>query len=434
MRLIATMVACLLVVGTVSTGGLAQGRFDWRQAEGTELRVLALRAWFTDLFKERLPEFERRTGMKVIIEDLPEDPFRQKLAVELAAASRRVDVFNTGTSYEGRRFATSGWYADLTPLLRDPTATSAEWGGADFMDSVWKAQEFDGRHVAVPLQVVSQVLFYRKDLFDAAGLRPPRTLDELEEAARRLHRPPDVYGFVSRGRKTQAPYSWAHFLYGHGGSWIAPDGRTAVASPAAVAALTQYARILRNFGDPGVLDAGPIEVQTLFAQGRAAMILDAGSWAGIFGDPNRSRVFGRWAVAPAPAGPAGVTYELWAWSLALSPFSEKKRAAWLFIQWATSREMQRILHARGFPMPRSSLWAEPAWRTTMEPTWLDAMLLQLRSARPIGHPPVVATAEVVDLVGTAISGALAGRDARAELEAASRRINDVLERTEPKRR
>ncbi|MDR7481820.1 MAG: hypothetical protein QN183_10325 [Armatimonadota bacterium] len=74
MRLMTIVVACLLVVGTVSTGGLAQARFDWRQAEGAELRVLALRAWFTDLFKERLPEFERRTGIKVIIEDFPEDP------------------------------------------------------------------------------------------------------------------------------------------------------------------------------------------------------------------------------------------------------------------------------------------------------------------------------------------------------------------------
>lgn len=430
-RIVAGLALVLLLAAGTTVG--AQGSFGWRQAQGTEIRVLALRAWFTDHFKARLPEFEQMTGIKVVIEDLPEDPFRQKLAVELAAQNKGIDVFNTGTSYEGRRFATSGWYADLAPLVADRSATSPEWDAADFIESVWRAQNFGGKHVAVPLQAVTQVLFYRKDLFDAAGLTPPRTLDELEAAARRLHQPPGVYGFVSRGRKTQAPYSWAHFLYAGGGSWFAPDGKSAVASPAGVNALAQYARVLRAYGDPGAADNGPAEVQTLFLQGRAAMILDAGSWAGLFADPAKSKVVGKWAVAPAPAGSAGVTYELWAWGLAMSPFSEKKKAGWLFVQWATSREMQRPLHLRGFPMPRRSLWSDAEWRAKVEPSWYATTLAQFQTARPIGHPPAVAAPEVVDAVGTAINGALAGRDPRAELEAAARKVNEVVEKTEPKR-
>jgi len=404
----------------------SQPRFDWKQAQGTEIRVLALRAWFTDHFKERLPEFERLTGIKVIFEDYPEDALRQKLAVEMAARNRAIDLFHTGTSFEGRRFFTSGWYADLNPLIRDPSATSPDWDSSDFFDSVWAAQRFGDLQVSVPLQAVTQVLFYRKDLFEAAGVRPPGTLDELEEAARRLHQPPAVYGFTSRGRRTQAPYSWAHFLYAHGGSWLSPEGGAGIASPAAVSATARYARILRSFGDPGVADNGPIEVQTLFAQGRAAMILDAASWAGVFDNPDRSRVVGKWAVSAAPRGLAGVTYELWAWSMAISPFSQKKRAAWLFLQWATSKEMQRPLQVRGFPMPRNSLWADPEWRAKVEPSWLHTVLLQFRTAKPIGHPPVVAAAEVIDAVGTAISRTLAGGDPKAELDAAARTMNALL--------
>jgi multiple sugar transport system substrate-binding protein len=114
-----------MAVLAVATPGQA-AQFNWRQAQGSEIRFLALRAWFTDHWKANLPEFEKLTGIKVIIEDYPEDPFRQKLAVEMSAKSKSVDVFNTGTMREGRQFVASGWYGDLTPLLNDPSATSAE--------------------------------------------------------------------------------------------------------------------------------------------------------------------------------------------------------------------------------------------------------------------------------------------------------------------
>jgi multiple sugar transport system substrate-binding protein len=422
-----------MAVLAVATPGQA-AQFNWRQAQGSEIRFLALRAWFTDHWKANLPEFEKLTGIKVIIEDYPEDPFRQKLAVEMSAKSKSVDVFNTGTMREGRQFVASGWYGDLTPLLNDPSATSAEWDRNDFIEAVWKAHQFGGKQVAVPVQANVQLLYYRKDLFDAAGLKPPKTLDELEAAAKKLHNPPSVYGFVARGRKTQAPYTWSHWLYANGGSWLTSDGKPGINSPAALAAVNQYVRLLRSYSDPGVTDNGPMEVQSQFLQGRTAMILDAVSWAGLFSDPSKSKVAGKWAGALAPSGPAGVTYELWAWSLAMSPYSEKQKAAWLFMQWATSKEMQKPLHLKGFPMPRKSLWTDPEWKTKLEPGYYEAAMTQVQSARPIGHPPAVASPEITDIVGIAINNALAGKDAKTELDAAAKKMGEVLEKTEPKTR
>lgn len=431
-----TAVLGVMLAGVALVFGPSPGRandINWRQAQGTELRLLALRAWFTDHWRANLAEFEQLTGIKVIIEDYPEDPFRQKLAVEMAGKSKNVDVFTTGTMREGRQFANLGWYADLSPMIADASLTARSWDKDDFIDAVWKAHQFGGRQVAVPIQANVQLLYFRKDLFDAAGLAPPRTLEELEAAARRLHNPPSVFGFVSRGRRTQAPYSWSHWLFANGGSWATPDGKPAINSPAGIAATEQYVRLLRNYGDPGAADAGPAEVQTLFLQGRAAMILDAVSWAGLFSDPARSRVAGRWAATLAPPGPAGATYELWAWSLAISPFSDKQRAAWLFVQWATSKEIQRTLHLRSFPMPRTSLWNDAEWRAMAEPGFYAAALAQVQAARPIGHPPFIASPEITDVVGIAINNALSGRNIRTELDAAARRMTEVIERTEPRR-
>ena len=431
MLVIGALLVAAAVLTVVGPGQAAQ--FNWKQAQGTEIRLLALRAWFTDHWKANLPEFEKLTGIKVVVEDYPEDPFRQKLAVEMSAKSKSVDVFTTGTMREGRQFFTSGWYGDLTSLVNDPSATSVEWDKSDFIDAVWKAHQFGGKQVAVPVQANVQLLYYRKDLFDAAGLKPPKTLDELEAAAKRLHNPPSVYGFVARGRKTQAPYTWSHWLYANGGSWLSPDGKPGIGTPAALNAVNQYVRLLRTYGDPGITDNGPMEVQTHFLQGRAAMILDAVSWAGLFSDPQKSKVAGKWEGTLAPPGSAGVTYELWAWSLAMSPFSEKQKAAWLFMQWATSKEMQKPLHLRSFPMPRKSLWTDPEWKSKLQPGYYEAAMTQVQSARPIGHPPFVASPEITDVVGIAINNALAGKDAKAEMDAASRKMAEILEKTEPKR-
>jgi len=431
MLVIGALLVAAAVLTVVGPGQAAQ--FNWKQAQGTEIRLLALRAWFTDHWKANLPEFEKLTGIKVLVEDYPEDPFRQKLAVEMSAKSKSVDVFTTGTMREGRQFFTSGWYGDLTSLVNDPSATSVEWDKSDFIDAVWKAHQFGGKQVAVPVQANVQLLYYRKDLFDAAGLKPPKTLDELEAAAKRLHNPPSVYGFVARGRKTQAPYTWSHWLYANGGSWLSPDGKPGIGTPAALNAVNQYVRLLRTYGDPGITDNGPMEVQTHFLQGRAAMILDAVSWAGLFSDPQKSKVAGKWEGTLAPPGSAGVTYELWAWSLAMSPFSEKQKAAWLFMQWATSKEMQKPLHLRSFPMPRKSLWTDPEWKSKLQPGYYEAAMTQVQSARPIGHPPFVASPEITDVVGIAINNALAGKDAKAEMDAASRKMAEILEKTEPKR-
>jgi multiple sugar transport system substrate-binding protein len=427
-RVAVAVVGCALCV---SMGYAAE--FDWKQAQGSEIRVLSLRAWFTDHWRANLPEFEKLTGIKVIVEDYPEDPFRQKLAVEMSARSKSVDVFTTGTMREGRQFVTSGWYADLTPFIQDSRLTSPAWDRGDFLESVWRAHQLANKQVAIPIQSNVQLLYYRTDLFDAAGLKPPKTLDELEAAAKKLHNPPGVYGFVGRGRKTQAPYTWSHWLYANGGSWLTPDGKPGINTPAAVAAAQQYVRLLRSYGDPGVTDNGPNEVQTQFLQGRAAMILDAVSWAGLFSDPSKSKVAGKWEGALAPPGPAGATYELWAWSLAVSPFSDKQKAAWLFVQWATSKELQKPLHFRSFPMPRKSLWTDPEWKSKVAPGYYQAAMTQVQNAQPIGHPPFVSSPEITDIVGIALNNALAGKDAKAELDAAAKRMADVLEKTEPKR-
>ncbi|WP_176083266.1 extracellular solute-binding protein [Martelella sp. HB161492] len=70
--------------------------------------------------------------------------------------------------------------------------------GADtFAPGPIEMAQFDGMTAAVPVDGWTQMIIYRKDLFDEKGLAPPNSYANIEAAIKALHNPPDMYGFVA---------------------------------------------------------------------------------------------------------------------------------------------------------------------------------------------------------------------------------------------
>jgi multiple sugar transport system substrate-binding protein len=148
-----------------------------------------------------------------------------------------------------------------------------------------------------------------------------------------------------------------------------------VTTEPAVKALEWYANLLRNYAPPGVENWNWPDIADAFGQGTVAIYIDAHSSAGVINDPQKSKVIGKIGYARWPKGPAGkrVT-SIWNWSFPVNAaLSErKKKATWLFIQWATSRETQ-IATSYGFSgaykrtgANRTSLWQDAQYRKVME--------------------------------------------------------------------
>ena len=57
--------------------------------------------------------------------------------------------------------------------------------------------QFDGKTAAVPVDEWTQMVIYRKDIFDAAGLAPPNSYKNIIKAIDKKHNPPKMYGFVA---------------------------------------------------------------------------------------------------------------------------------------------------------------------------------------------------------------------------------------------
>lgn len=394
----------------------ASGAFDWKRYEGETIEVLLNQHPWQQAIEPRIADFEELTGITVNVTTLPEDQLRQRVQVELSSQSTAVDVFMSGALAEGRLFAEQGWYEDLTPFVENASLTSDEYAFDDFASDVIGAHEIDGQLIGVPIQIETNMLFYRTDVLEQLGLEVPATTDELEDAAKAITEQTDLYGFTARGRGAAATSQLAPYLYGFGAEWNDGDGKAAFASDEGVEAFEYYGRMLREYGPSGAVNNSWQEVLPLFQQGQLAMFSDASVFATQLLDPEQSTVTDKVGFAPIPAGPEANGQAFWGWALGMSPFSEKKNAAWLFMQWASSPDVVAELQTEdGVAGARDSITGFP---DTLPQEWVDAFSASRAVARS-QHPTIAAVPEARDIIGNAVITAIEGGDVADAVEQAA---------------
>lgn len=425
-----TRITALAVVAAFGLAGAQD--FDWRSQEGESIRFLMNRHPFTDWLEPLVPEFEELTGIDVTLEVFPEDQFRQRRLLEVGSGASTLDGYMFMPGQAGAQYLGAGWLRTLDDLVADASITSPDLDLDDFFGGALGTFETDSGLVGLPLQIESSLLFYRKDLFEAAGLDgPPETLEQLAEYAAILD-DGNVAGFAMRGQGAAATSQIVNLLYSFGGKWMNEDGSSALASPESQAALEYYADLLTNYGPPGPANLHWAEVMGLYAQGQVAMVFDANVFRSIVEDPDQALqvVIDNTGYAPLPAGPAGSVPAVLSWGLSINAASEKPEAAWLFIQWALSRDNQLDALLTGVPAARESAWEAEEFTSTAPQDWNEASRQSFNAGQPDWNPPIIPVPEARDAYGQAIVAALQGGDIAAALERAARDIDQAVERTQ----
>jgi multiple sugar transport system substrate-binding protein len=242
----------------------------------------------------------------------------------------------------------------------------------------------------------------------------------------------DLYGVVFRGKKAEAVTQLSYYLYNFGGSWLDDRRQPAIATPAAVRAIDFYGRMLRLYGPPGALNYGFPEASALFMQGRAAMFTDINILAARIEDPTKSQVAGKVGYSLIPVGPDGRRVPMLpvtSWMVLKQ--SKAKEAAWLFVQWATSKENLAQILIAGSASPRQSSWNDPRFRSQdKHPDWSRSTMEGIRTGKPFNVPPVVAVGEVRDAIGSAIQASILGQDVKAAAERAAAEMKKIMDATE----
>ena len=403
-------VAAVMSLGLTACSG-GGGGSDQAKQSGTVRVTLANHVW-TDGIKAAIPEFEKSSGLKVELTQLGEDQLSDQYNVKLNAGSDEIDVMMYRPLQEGKAFAKNGYLADLTKNV----SSDSSWDWKDYQEGPVKATTVDGKVVGVPIITEREVLYYRKDLLQAAGLQVPKTMDELEAAAKAIKASsPDTAGFVARTGKSAAVTQFSSFLYSFGGDFVDSSGKASVNTDAAKKAYSFYGGLIKNYGPANVsTDMSWPEAMAIFTQGGAAFYTEADSLYKNATDPAKSKVADKVGFAPLPAGPAGSRpYNIPSWALGVNQNSSNQENAWKFIQWATSKERTLEAQKAGVPGPRTSVWANPDGTSTYPKDLADAIAASAKNG--VGHdrPEVVTVGKAREIVGAPIVATITGADSAA---------------------
>jgi multiple sugar transport system substrate-binding protein len=406
--------------------------FDWKRFRGKELFVMFIEHPWAEEMVKWLPEFQDLTGMKVSYEMLPGQQKTQKMVVQFTAGDAGIDAFFSSLYVEKKRFWKAGWYEPLNPFLQNRSLTAPDFDWNDFTEGArTTATQPDGTISAIPCFMDALILFYRKDIFQKNGLKPPRTMAEMEEIAKELHNPPQLYGIVYRGFKNANAATWDGMLFNFGGDFLTKDGKANLTSKEATTTTEYYARLLRNYGPPGVVLFNWYECSSAFSQGQVAMYYDAANFANILEDKDKAKTAGKVGYVIFPGGPAGQWAATFTPGMAISRLSKNKEAAWYFVQWSTNKKNFTRELVAGVGVARVSAWNAPEvqaqWKYPQD--WYDAYLASLKVGR-LGMPEILGVTEYRDIIGVAIEKAIEGADARTVLSQAQKEFQELLDKTE----
>jgi multiple sugar transport system substrate-binding protein len=389
-------------------------------AQSGEIRVLVANHPYGELLKLSIPQFESSSGIKVNVESLQESQLTQKLTTEFATKSSTVDVFMTRPLQEGKMFSKNGWYAPL-----------AGYDFADYPKNIMNAASFGGQPYIVPLVTEWQVLYYRKDLLQQAGLKVPTNFDELEAAAQKLNSE-NVAGFASRGKGAAAVTQVSSYIYNYGGQYI--DKGTAVFnSKPAIDAVRYYGKLLGNYGPKGVTSMSWENIMPLFQAGKVAMWTDASVFYGQIVDQSKTQIpVANFDIANFPAGPkTNAPFIVSSWGISVASQSKKKDLAMKFLNWASSKEMAIKGMMGNITMARSSVWDDPVVRSKMNPGLIATRAFAAKNGTPVDRPYMSAVGEARDLIGEIVIESINTKGASAKLDQLAqekvKRVNELLQ-------
>jgi multiple sugar transport system substrate-binding protein len=265
-------VAALLATATTVAASLAAcGSDDDGGGGGSSAKSISV--WIEEDLPERVQatqqivdDFTKQTGIKVKLTAVAEDQFNQILTSN-AAAGDLPDVIGALPLPAVRTLSSN----EL--VNTDAVGSVIDDLGADtFSDSALELTSDGDTHLAVPSESWVQLLLYRKDLFDKAGLPAPTTYDDVLAAAKALDSD-DVAGFLGANVAGDAftEQTFEEIGLGNNCQLVNDDGEVTFDSDECVEALDFYGQLQQNYSVAGAQDVDT--TRAAYFAGQGAMLI-----------------------------------------------------------------------------------------------------------------------------------------------------------------
>jgi sorbitol/mannitol transport system substrate-binding protein len=296
-----------------------------------------------DLQKLTADNFTKQTGITVNYTVLPENDVRDKISQEFSSQAGQYDVASL-SNFEIPIYAKNGWVAPMDDFI----AKDAAFNQGDILKPMTTSLTAeDGKVYGQPFYGESSFLMYRKDVFDAKGLKMPDkpTWQQVADlAAQADGAQPNMKGICLRGQpgwgQLFAPLTTVVNTFG--GTWFEKDWTAKVNAPEFKDATNFYVNLVKAHGENGAPQAGFTECLNAMQQGNVAMWYDATSAAGSL-EATDSPVKGKVGYVPAPVNKTDSSGWLYTWAWSIQKASKKQENAWKFISWASSADYEKLV-------------------------------------------------------------------------------------------
>jgi multiple sugar transport system substrate-binding protein len=283
--------------------------------------------------KKLAKEFhEQHPNITIKFQNVPAEQAAQVLTTRIAG-NNAPDVAFVNAS-DTADYASRGAAVDLQNYIDRSEVVNPD----DYVEAFKTFVTYEDKMWGLPIDGETTGLFYRTDMFEAAGIdAPPTTWDEFKaDAAALTDKAAGQYGYELF--TTEAAYYWYPWLYQAGGDLLTADGKDiAFTSDEAKEAADFYVG-LADYSPPDYLNSNSYDGRVAFAEGQVAMYM-AGAWfAGTLSDEFPD-IDGKWATAPLPEGPAGCKTTLAGDALMMLDQTDHPDAAWLWMEFLSQPEI-----------------------------------------------------------------------------------------------
>ena len=305
------------------------------------------------------------------------------------------------------RYAAEGVLENLDPFI-----AAAGYDLEDYWPGLLESAKYEGNVYGFPRDIEVNVIYYNKDMFDAAGIAYPSddwTWDDFKAAAEALTQKDasgltTVYGLAAEGGK------WSKWVNQSNGAilddYVNPS-KCMLTDPASVAGVQFFADLMEQGTAMRPADLSQAGGDaSVFMSGQAAMILQNTSRVSAFNQAGMN-----YDVAPAPIPAGGKRWNSAggaAW--VMSSGSDNKDAAWTFIEWLQSDGGGVTMYTEAgeiFPSLQS-VANSPAFMTDQPPANKQAILTEAGASDVGGFGYFPEWGELDSIIGAGLDRIWAG--------------------------
>jgi multiple sugar transport system substrate-binding protein len=361
-----------------SSGAVPEATMNPSAAKGKTLHLLAWNLYKAEGMKTWVPKFEQEVGGKVVFDLVASTELASKQIVSL---SGRTGEYDLTTSDEPYIPAYSPYLLELTPLIKRDKFPVDDW-----VPIMWDAGNYQGKVFAIPFDSNVEILFYRKDLLDAKGLKVPTKWSELyDDAMKTQERDKELWGqLLVTKRDDQTGINLWTYLECWGNEIFDQSNKVAFQNDQGYAAAEFFKKTVDTIAPKGHLGYDGTVLPDNMATGHGVFFYYWSSVTLSIVKDKKQTVADKVGFAPAlgekvpPLSMRGV------WSMVIPSDSKNRDAAWEFVKWFSSYQGQLNYTKGGSGNPcRLSVLNSDEFKKTSPAADAIAATIKIAKKRPI---------------------------------------------------